>query len=200
MSTITCLCATALANVSNDPCDAVIYGNQIVKIFAQKMTGVTFDGTALNTVTVEADWDTKIAAVNDDKIVTIGNIAGAVRDSVEPIIEEGNDVPYDGIDIIDKPQEFTFDVKYFKEATFAELDQTVCWGKIRIWWLDNKDYLWGGTLAVDNGDGILNANIITSPMSQSGIGTSNKAVGNKVKWNSFCQPVPVANLPFLRNK
>ena len=71
MSSISCLCADPLAAVTNDPCSAVKYGNQIVKLFVQKMDGATFDGQVGNDVTVEADWDTKLAAVDDDKIISI---------------------------------------------------------------------------------------------------------------------------------
>ena len=88
MSSISCLCADPLASVVNDACSAVKYGNQIVKLFVQKMDGTAFDNTVGNDVSVEADWDTKIAAVNDDKIITIGSIIGT-RDSAEPTIAMG---------------------------------------------------------------------------------------------------------------
>ena len=39
MSSISCLCADPLASVVNDACSAVKYGNQIVKLFVQKMDG-----------------------------------------------------------------------------------------------------------------------------------------------------------------
>ena len=74
MSSISCLCADPLASVVNDACSAVKYGNQIVKLFIQKMDGTAFDSTVGNDVAVEADWDTKIAAVDDSKIISIGSI------------------------------------------------------------------------------------------------------------------------------
>lgn len=199
MSSISCLCADPLATVTNDACSAVKYGNQIVKIFVQKMNGLTFDGTVGNDVAVEADWDTKLAAVTDDKIVTIGSIIGT-RDSAEPTIEEGNDVPYGGAEIIDRPQAMNFVVKYASENTFAEIDKTVCWGKVRVWFLDNEDYLWGSTLEINGGDGILDANIITTTLSQAGIGTRNKMENNQIRWNELCQPVPVGKYSFLKTK
>lgn len=199
MSSISCLCADPLASVTNDACSAVKYGNQIVKLFIQKMDGTTFDGTVGNDVSVEADWDTKLAAVNDDKVITIGSIIGT-RDSAEPTIEEGNDVPYGGAEIIDRAQAMSFIIKYFSETTFAEIDQSVCWGKVRVWMLDNENILWGSTLAASGGDGILDANIISTTMSQAGIGTRNKSENNQVRWNELCQPVPVAKLDFLKTK
>lgn len=199
MSSISCLCADPLATVTNDACSAVKYGNQIVKIFVQKMDGLTFDGTVGNDVAVEADWDTKLAAVTDDKIVTIGSIIGT-RDSAEPTIEEGNDVPYGGAEIIDRPQAMNFVVKYASENTFAEIDKTVCWGKVRVWFLDNEDYLWGSALEINGGDGILDANIITTTLSQAGIGTRNKMENNQIRWNELCQPVPVGKYSFLKTK
>ena len=199
MSSITCLCADPLVSVINEPCSATKYGNQIVKIFAQKMDGNTFDGTAGNTVTVEADWDARLTAVNDDKIVTISNISGAVRPSSAPTLEEGNEVPYGGVEVIDRPQSITFSLKYFSQATFAQLDKIVCWGMVRFWFLDNNDYLWFADITT--GDGISNATIITTTLSQAGIGTKNKAENNEIRWNSLCQPVPSATtLPFLKTK
>jgi len=199
MSSISCLCADPLASVVNDACSAVKYGNQIVKLFVQKMDGTAFDNTVGNDVSVEADWDTKIAAVNDDKIITIGSIIGT-RDSAEPTIEEGNDVPYGGAEIIDRPQAMNFIIKYASESTFAEIDKSVCWGKVRVYMLDNEDYLWGSTLAVDGGDGILDANVISTTLSQAGIGTRNKMENNQVRWNELCQPVPVGQYSFLKTK
>lgn len=202
MSSITCLCADPLASVTNDPCSAVKYGNQIVKIFVQKMDGVAFDGGASNDITVEADWDTKLAAVDDDKIVVIGNVIGT-RESAEPTLEEGNDVPYGGAEIIDRPQTLSFAMKYLSETSFAELDQTVCWGKVRVWFLDNENYLWGSEVAVpatSGGNGIEDANIITATLSQAGIGTRNRIENNQIRWNDLCQPVPVGQFAFLKTK
>jgi hypothetical protein len=138
------------------------------------MDGTAFDGTVGNDATVEADWDTKLAAVDDDKIVSIGNLIGT-RESAEPTIEEGNDVPYGGAEIIDRPQSISFIMKYLSETSFAELDQTVCWGKVRIWF-------------------------ITATLSQAGIGTRNKVENNQVRWNDLTQPVPVGQFAFLKTK
>ena len=66
--------------------------------------------------------------------------------------------------------------------------------------LDNEDYLWGSTLAVDGGDGILDANVISTTLSQAGIGTRNKMENNQVRWNELCQPVPVGQYSFLKTK
>ena len=198
---VTCLCANPLNDVCSDPCDAVQYGNQIVKIFAQKMSGADFDGTLNNDISLAADWATKIGAVTDEKIALICNLSGSVRSSTEPTVDEGNDVPYGGSEVIERPQEITFDLKYFNQATFQSLDEVACWGKVRFWFLDNKDYLW---VADDiTGAGIVNGNVMTGNFSQQGIGTRNKATGNKLSWVDLCQPRPFAvlgvstPLPFL---
>ena len=198
---ITCSCATDLASVTNEPCSATPYGNQIVKMFLQKMTGVGFDGTVGNDITIEADWDTKIAASGDDKIMIIPNIAGAVKESVEPNIEEGNDVPYDGADIIDRTHTITFDLKYLTESSFGEIDQLSCPVKYRLFYLDNESYLWGGSLQVAGAaDGIENVSVVMSSYGQAGIGTKNKFAGNMVRWNSLESVKPVGQLSFLGTK
>lgn len=202
MSTLNCLCADPLANISVDNCDATKYGNQIVKVFVQKMEGTAFDGTLLNDVTVEADWDTKLAAVDDQKIVVIDNIIGT-RDSAEPTVEEGNDVRYGGVEIIDRPQQVTFSMKYFSQAIFAEIDKVSCWGKVRFWFLDNNDYLWGSEIAVaatSGGNGVEDANVLMSTMSQAGIGTRNKMENCQIRWNDLVQPVEVGQFAFLKTK
>jgi hypothetical protein len=81
--------------------------------------------------------------------------------------------------------------------TFAQLDEVQCWGMVRVYFLDNMNYLWGTTLA---GDGITNASVIPATFAQEGIGTRNKATGNKVTWNNLIQPIPLGNLPFLATK
>lgn len=198
MSAIDCVCEDPLQNIPNDKCDAEQFGNQIVKIFAQKMTGADFDGSGGNTITVEADWQTKLAADDDDRIVVIPNLTGAVRASAEPNMEEDNDVPYGGVEIIDRPQNIVFNLKYFSAATFAKMDQVACWGLIRFWFLDNNDYLWCAD--VSTGEGIADASLILTTMGQAGIGTKNKAENNQIKWNNLCQPRSSAalKLSFLK--
>lgn len=192
MSAITCVCDDPIQNIPNDKCGAIQFGNQIVKIFAQKMTGTDFDGTGGNTITVEADWLTKLAADDDDRIVIIPNLTGALRPSAEPNMEEDNEVTYGGVEIIDRPQEITFGLKYFNSSTFAKMDQVACWGLTRFWFLDNNDYVWVSDLST--GAGIPDASIILTTLGQAGIGTKNKAENNKIKWNNLCQPRSATSL------
>ncbi len=186
MSAIECECDDPIQNIPNDKCDAIKFGNQIVKLFCQKMTGADFDGTSGNNILVEADWLTKLAADDDDRIVVIPNIAGATRPSAEPNIEENNDVPYGGVEAIDTPREIMFNLTYFTEQIFAKMDQVKCWGLTRLWFLDNNDYLWCAD--VSTGEGIPDTSLILTSMGQMGIGTRNKAENNRVKWNNDCQP------------
>jgi hypothetical protein len=201
---ITCACATELASISNLPCDATPFGNQIVKLFLQKMAGSPFDGAAIvgtvgGDISLEADWDAKLAAVGDDKIVIIPNLAGAVKESTDPNIEEGNDVPYDGADIIDRTHTITFDMKYMTAASFAEIDQFSCPVKYRLYYLDNNDYLWMGDVTTE--DGVSNVSVVMTSYGQAGIGTKNKFAGNIVRWNSLEGVQPSATqLPFLATK
>lgn len=184
---ITCSCAAALPEISNNPCDAGLYGNQIVKIFLAKSDVTDFDGTLNNDATVPGDWQTKIAA-ND--IVVLANLAGAVKESAEPNIEEGNDVPYSGADIIDKEEAITFDLKYLTDADFALLDQFACSAKYKMWFLDNNNYIWGAEATT--GTGIPNVSVIMTTMSHGGIGTKTKYAGNTVRWNSLESAKPIA--------
>lgn len=201
---ISCACATDLVSITNQACSQLDLGNQIVKIFIQKMDGSPFSGTALagtadGLITLEADWDAKLGATGVDKIVVIPNVSGAIRESIEPNIEEGNDVPYDGVEVIDRPQSISFDIKYFSAATFQQMDDMVCAGKVRMYFLDNNDYVWVGD--VTSQDGIPNVSIMTTTMGQGGIGTKNKATGNMARWNNLCQPRPFGTkLPFLKSK
>jgi len=201
---VTCACATDLVSVENQACSQLDLGNQIVKIFIQKMDGSPFNGAAVvgtegGDLTDEADWDAKLGATGDDKIVVIPDVTGAIREPAEPNIEEGNDVPYDGAEVIDRPQSISFDIKYFSANTFQQMDDLICAGKVRMYFLDNNDYLWVGDVATE--DGIVDVSILTTTMGQAGIGTKNKASGNIARWNNLCQPRPFGTkLPFLKSK
>lgn len=196
MSSLACACAD-LARIHNEKCDAVKYGNQIVKIFFQKMTGDDFTGAGGKNITVEADWDTKIASTGVNKVVAVSNITSAERPSVLGTVEDGNNVPYGGKEIIDRMQSITFDLKYASANTFLELDMIQCWGLTRFWFLDNMNWLW----AFDKtGAGNPDATLLATTYGQKGIGTRNKAEKNEVTWNNLIQPIPVANLPFLQTK
>lgn len=192
---ITCICTDPLQSPTNDKCAAVTYGNQIVKVFFQKETGADFDGTAGNDVEVEADWQTRVAADDDDRIVIIGNLAGAERPSADPNVEEGNAVPYGGQEVIDRPQSITAMLKYAKQETFRQLDQIACWDLTRMWFLDNNNWLWG--FNTTTGEGIPSVSVTTGTYQQMGIGTKNSNPIT-ISWNNVCQPVPIAQLSFLK--
>lgn len=202
---ISCSCATELVSITNDPCARSPYGNQIIKIFLQKMTGAKFNGTALNSITEEADWNLKIAAVNDDKIIIIPNLAGAVKDSVQPNIEENNDVPYGVADPIDYPHSIVFDTKYINASTFADLESYLCGTKLRMYYLDSAGYLFGGEVATPEvtpgtsgdgtgGEGVTNVSFIPSSYGVGGIGTKNKFAGNVLRWTNLQMERPVRDV------
>lgn len=194
MADLSCLCADALESVTNDKCSAVDYGTQIVKVFFQKMTGADFDGTSGNDVSVEADWNTRIVSDTEDRIAVIGNLANASLAGTDPNVEEDNAVPYGGVEIIDWSREFTAELKYLTASGIAELDQIGCWPLVRVWFLTNKNYLFGGDATT--GAGIENASVIPMSYRIEGIGTKNRA-GIRIKWNNICNPRPIAQLDFL---
>lgn len=194
MSSLDCLCDDPINSVANDRCSKIDYGNQIVKIFFQKMTGADFNGTTDNNITVEADWQIRRVADNDDRIVVIGNLSNAVLPPAEPTVEEGNEVPYGGVEIIDTPRSITAELKYINAADMALLDKVNCWPQVRMWFLTNKNWLYAQELTT--GQGVPNVSVIPIGYSLEGIGVSNKA-GLRVQWNNICMPKPVAQLPFL---
>lgn len=195
MSNLECFCNDPLQSVVNEKCSAVSFGNQIVKVFVQKTTGTDFDGTGGNSATVEADWQTKIAADNDDRIVVFANLASATRPSADPNVEEGNDVPYGGQEIIDRPQSIEAMMKYLSQEDFTYVNRTNCWGLTRIWFLDNNDWLWAANSST--GAGVDGVSVTLGTYAQEGIGSKNK-LPVKFTWNGECQPVPVAQCSFLR--
>jgi len=163
-------------------------------MFFQKMEGTAFDGAGGGDITSLSDWQAKIAATGADHIASISDITGSIRASVTGNTETANDVPYGGTEVIDMPQNIVFDLKYFSAATFAQLDQLRCWGLVRFWFLDNQNYVWGST---STGNGVEFSSVLPATFGQAGIGTKNKATGNQVTWNNLCQPLPIAQLPFL---
>jgi hypothetical protein len=189
-----CLCTDPLQTVANEKCSAPNYGNQIVKVFIQKETGTDFDGVTYD-ISSEADWQTLLAADNDDRIVVFANLATTDRPSADPNVEEGNDVTYGGQEVIDRPQSITGMMKYLSQDDFNKVNQINCWGTTRMWYLDNNDYVWA--FSTSTGEGIPGVSVTTGTYQQSGIGTKNK-LPVTFSWNNVCQPVPVGQYSFLR--
>jgi len=192
-------CDAEIQGVSSEACDQVDYGNQIVKIFFQKEEGTNFDGGVGNDVNEEADWATKLVAVGDDKIVQLPNIA-ATMPSVEPAIEEGNDIPYGGREAIDYTVTIDGIIRYIQKETFSEVEtKTFCEGSTRIWVLTNKLWLFGSEVQADAdlGAGFDGAYFTANSMEIAGIGSKTKIPFNLV-WTKQCMLKPVAQLPFLR--
>lgn len=194
---VTCVCDDPIESPSNSKCGAIDYGSQIVKVFFQKATGTDFNGAAGNTITVEADWDTRLAADDDDRIVVIGHLANGVMPATDPNVEEDNAVEYGGIEVIDQPREITADMKYLTSADLAILDYVNCWDFVRMWFLTNRNWVWGGNATT--GAGIANVSVLTRGYQMEGIGTKNRK-GLRVKWNELCDPKPIAQLAFLATK
>jgi len=188
-------CNNPLQSISNEKCGAPKFGNQIVKFFLQKQTGADFDGTLNNDIEEEADWQSRLAADDDDRIVVIPNLASTERPSADPNLEEGNDVPYGGSEIIDRPQSITGAMKYLNQEDFALVRKINCWDQVRLWFLDNNNWLWA---FATTGEGIPGISVVTGTYQQMGIGTSNRTPIT-LSWNNICEPVPVAQLSFLRN-
>jgi len=192
---LTCDCISPLQSPDNDKCSALQLGNQIVKIFVQKMTGTDFDGTSGNDIDLEADWQDRLAADNDDRIVVFANIGGAERPSAEPNVEEGNAVAYGGKEIIDRPQSITGMIKYISADTLSQLNQITCWDLVRIWFLDNNNFVY--VQNATTGEGVPSVSVTTGTLQQMGIGTKNSNPF-EFSWNNNCQPVPYGQLAFLK--
>jgi hypothetical protein len=196
MSNLSCLCTDPLQSPGNVKCDAGDYGNQIVIIAFQKMTGTDFDGTSGNTITVEADWNTKLAADNDDRIVIFKNLSNGIMPATEPNVDEGNAVAYGGIDVIDQMREINASVKYFTPADLAILDKVACWDQVRMWFFTNRNWVFGDV--VSTGAGIPFVSVIKHSLAMEGIGTKPN-VPIRAVWNAICEPKPIAQLGFVSN-
>jgi hypothetical protein len=195
---LTCDCDNALESPLNSKCDAPDFGNQIVRIFAQKMTGTDFDGTGGNAVTVEADWQARINADDDDRIVILQNISNGLMPATEPNVEEGNAVPGGGKEVIDQPRTITGEAKYLSIADFGLWDKVNCWGAIRFWVLTNRGWLFA--YDITTGAGVPNATLIKKSYAMGGIGVKNM-LPFELSWNDLCEMKPVTGsnaLTFLQ--
>ncbi len=193
-------CTTAINGVSTDRCDQVNYGNQVVKLFLQKMEGEQFDGTVGNDVEVAADWATKIAAVTDDHVAIIPNITATIPEQ-DPTIEEGQDVPYGGIEAIESTFLLEGVIRYLNETVFTEVEKlTYCTSPFRLWFLTNTDWLFGADVQVNAalGEGFDSCSFMAKTPGIDGIGTKMK-IKFSIKRVTPCMPKPVANLPFLKS-
>lgn len=196
-----CLCEDPLHSVDNSVCGDAGFGNQITKIFVQKLAGLDFDGNGPYTagskggiVSDEADWQLKIALATDDKVLSIP--CNGVRPSAKPNVLSGNDGPY-GVDVlIDRPQSLALFLTFPSVKTITDINAATCWGRVKVSFLDNNDWLW--TFDPTLGIMIPNASVIFDTLNQEGIGTKAR-VPFEVKWNNLCQPYPVGQFSFLRN-
>lgn len=192
-------CDSDLVALGAEKCDDVQYGTQIVRIFVQKLSGTQFDGSVGNDVNEEADWDTKLAATGDDKIVIIGGVT-ATLPSVDPVVQSGQDVPYGGEEAIEATPSITGHIRYVNSQAFENSEvHTYCQGAARIWYLDNRGYLWGGeTIAKATiGNGFDDVSLIFSTLDKPGIGGKVR-IPFRATWTSQCQPKPIAQIPFLK--
>ena len=179
MSSITCSCGDALTAIKNDPCNFAGIGVQITAIAYQLMTGSDFNGTAITgteggDISLEADWQAKMAAVDEDKIVLLNNLGGVQTPEGTPQVRENNDVAYGGRVITDIARAITGRLDF---PSFTDIQAVSrvnkCVGKVRVWLLDNNYFLQGP---------VLNANITFGSLIRPGLG----------------QPLP-AHIPFSLN-
>lgn len=197
---VTCNCIDDLQGITNDNCTKIDYGNQIVKVFFQKIDGANFDGQVGHDVTLQADWESKISATGDDKIIVIPNVTG-ILPSVEPVVEEGQDVPYGGREPIEYTQQIEAMMRYPSSDTLNQVETlTYCSGALRMWFLTNNNYLFGSEIVADAavGAGFDRAYFDASTLGLDGIGTTNK-IPFKVTWTRKCQPKAIGQESFYAN-
>lgn len=170
---LTCTCdGTSLVAIPNDPCSAPKWGEQIVGIFVQRIAGSPFDGVPLASgttggdITLVADWEAKMAALDDDKIVFLHNLAGTEVADVTRRSREGNDVPYGGLEILNMARSFSGRIQYPNNDTITAVNSSRCWGKVRVWILDNNGYLQGGDAGIEN------VNVNVDALKRPGIGSA----------------------------
>lgn len=152
---LTCSCSDTLAAPKNKPCDKLDLGKQITAIFIQKMEGSPFDGgtisgTSGGTITNKADWEAKIAATDDDKIIVLKNLAGITVPEASAQELSGNDVPYGGRIVTDLTRSIAGRLQYPDTTTITNVNKSRCWGKVRVWLLDERDNLQGGNEGIEN--------------------------------------------------
>jgi len=189
-----CLCADPLGSITNDKCADAFFGAQLVKLFIMKQNGTDFDGTTGNTISVEADWQTKLTALDDEKIVAL-DITGT-KPLGDPTTLTGNDVPYGTTIVVDRPQSITGFLTFPTNTTMDEVNKANCWGNVKFAFLDNNGWLW--VYKKPLGEFVPNATMIFTGLEQGGIGTKAR-VGFNLTWNNLCFPTNIGQYPFLPN-
>jgi hypothetical protein len=161
-----------------------------------KSGGTEFDGTGGNTITVEADWQTKFSATGVDHMAAIPNISGASLPEPDDTVAEDNDVPYGGTELEDRKHALTFDLRYLSDTMWDELDEiTNCVGLVSMWFLDNEGYIWGSSAV---GAGIQNVSIMMKTPVLEDINTKTKVTGNVAAWHANCTHRPAGQVTFLQ--
>lgn len=168
MATITCDCADTLPVVKNDRCALPGIGKQITGFGVQLMTGSDFDGTAISDggtaggdISLAADWQAKMAATDENKIIVIQNLAGTNTPEGTPQVLEGNDVAYGGRVLTDMARTITGRIDFPSLADIDAINRiNKCIGKLRVYVWDDKLFVQGP---------ILNANLTFSNLIRPGI-------------------------------
>ena len=194
---ITCSCGDALTAIKNDPCNFAGIGVQITTIAYQLMTGSDFDGNAIASgteggdISLEADWQAKLAAVDEDKIVLLKNLGGVQTPEASPQVRENNDVAYGGRVITDISRVITGRLDFPALSDIAAISRVnKCMGKVRVWLLDNNDFLQGP---------VRNANLTFGSLTRPGLGQALPAHFTfSLNYNAIEEPeFQTTPLPFI---
>lgn len=200
---LTAGCTQAEA-ISNEACNAVDYGKQIVHIAYQRMIGSPFDGAALSgtpatnggTITDQADWIAKMAAGSTDpnKIVLLKNIASSeVPDADDNLIEK-NDVPYGGVILLDRTRSIKGKLIYVGASTIASANKFQSLGPVRLWLVDENDWVQGGNNGIEGVTGFLGV------YSRGGIGGPPNAIAFDFRWSQVQEAAfSAAKITFIKS-
>lgn len=196
MSSITCACGDALTAIKNDPCNNAGIGVQITALAYQLMTGSDFDGNVIagsegGDITAEADWQAKMAATDQSKIVLLNNLGGVQTPEGAPQVRENNDVAYGGRVITDMARSVTGRLDFPSLTDIVAVSRVnKCVGKLRVWLLDNNYFLQGP---------ILNANLTFGSLVRPGLGQPLPAhIPFSLNFNSIEEPdFEATSLPFI---
>lgn len=185
-------CDGGICDIDIPECGDIDFGQKIVKVFIALPEADDFND--VTDLTTEGSWQAKLAlpctgATAVNRIVEVGLVHTGLKPPTEDETEEG---AYGGDELVSRKHLITFEIKRWNLELFASINEARCRETIKLWYLTNTNYLFGGITGVEN------VSVNWGSLQFNGIGNGKSKSDNTMSWFAKDDSIPVST-PFLAN-
>jgi hypothetical protein len=176
-------CTDGLPTVPTPDCGGINYGRKVVRLYVGEIDANPFASTS--NIQTLADWNTRLAEPSTGdtqvRLVSLGYIYEGLKGEGEVETEESWT---GGVEMIEGTQRIEGYLKRFTADTFEAINKLRCQKAYTVWFVTDKDYVFGGLT------GLQRANLMLGNFEIVGNGNGSNRVKVTLEWRTLDDTTP----------